>query len=407
MCKPDRNHLMGSLPSSTYDYGLTDLRLKITYNMKSMYQTVFFILIGFLSLAPIASAQVTVPQASPRSVLTQTIGLTEVTINYSRPNVVMDDKDRTGEIWGQLVPWETTPNQMTGRNYPWRAGANENTVIQFSSDVNIEGKPLPAGSYSFHIIPHENGEATLIFNKNDHQWGSFNYDEKDDALRVKISSTEGPQTNLLTYSFPEVSEDAAVCALAWEKKQFPFSIAVNTPEVTLAHMKAELSQSKGFVWQAYNTAAKYCLDHEVELEQAMEWIDRGILYFGGNFPMYSTRAQLLEKMGKKEEAKTVMEKAMAVGTVREVFSHAYTLVNTDKVEEGMEIMQKNYDKFYALGYEDAADECIVNLGMAIAYAKKKDMKTAMKYANIGVEKAPPALKPSAEGIVAQLQQPDN
>ncbi len=374
--------------------------------MKLKTRLHFLTLICLLGFTPWTYAQLTVPNASPRSTVMQTIGVTEVTIEYGRPNVINDDKDRTGEIWGKLVPWEMTPNQMTGRSFPWRAGANENTVITFSSDVTIEGEPLPAGRYGFHIIPHETGEATLIFNKDSHQWGSFAYNETDDALRVKIATTEGAPTPLLTYHFPQVSKEAAVCELAWEKKRFPFSIGVNTHEVALQQMKEELGQSKGFVWQAYNTAAKYCVDNEVHLDQGMEWIDRGILYYGGNFPMYNTKAELLEKMKKGEEATMYKEKAMAVGTIREVFGYGNTLVNAGDVDRGLEIMQKNYDKYYALDYEDATDECLVNLGLAMAYAKQKDMESAMQYADIGLQKAPPDLKAAAEAFVAQLQQTD-
>ena len=371
--------------------------------IRNLFPVLFFLLVA----TQVSHAQLTVPQASPRARLMQTIGLTEVTIDYSRPNVLLKEEDRTGAIWGKLVPWEMTPNQMTGKFYPWRAGANENTVFTFSSEVSIEGKPLPAGSYSYHIIPHENGEATLIFNRDDHQWGSFNYDEGQDALRVKITMAEGEPTHLLTYRFTEVSENAAVCELAWEKKRFPFSIEVNTHQITLEHMREELAQSKGFVWQSLNSAAKYCLDNEVDLEQGMEWIDRGILYFGGNFTMYNTKAQLLEKMDKEKEAKTVKEKALAVGTIREIYGYGSSLVSSDKTEEGFEIMKKNYDKFYSLGYVDAVDECLVNLGLASAYAAKKDMKMALKYGNIGVEKAPANIKAVAEGFVAKLQENSN
>lgn len=371
--------------------------------MKSLYQKMIPALICFLAVAQTAIAQLTVPQASPKAKVMQTIGLTEVTIDYSRPNVFLNEQDRSGEIWGKLVPWETTPNQSTGRSYPWRAGANENTVFTFSNEVNLEGQPLPAGRYSFHVIPHENSEATLIFNRDDHQWGSFNYDESQDALRVKITTADGPQTNLLTYRFTDVDQKSAVCELAWEKKRFPFSIETNTHEIAIQHMKEELGQSKGFVWQAYNTAANYSLDNEVDLEQGMAWIDRGILYFGGNFPMYNTKAKLLEKMGNEQEAETYRKKALAVGTVREIFGYGNSLVNSGKTEEGFETMQMNYDRFYKFGYQDAADECIVNLGMAIAYAGKKDAKSAMKYGKIGVEKAPADLKGPAEGIVKRLQ----
>lgn len=333
----------------------------------------------------------------------QTIGLTEVSIDYSRPNVLLNDKDRTGEIWGKLVPWETTPNQLTGVAYPWRAGANENTVFTFSSDVSIEGEPLEAGSYSFHIIPHENGEATLIFNRNYHQWGSFNYEESDDALRVKITTTEVPQTNLLTFRFPEVDKESAVCELAWEKKGFPFSIAANTHEVALRHMREELGQSKGFVWQTYDIAANYCLDNDVDLDQGMAWIDRGILFFGGNFTMYNTKAKLLEKVDKQKEADAVQEKALAVATVRELNSHGSNLVNTGKIEEGFEIMKLNYDKFYTLDYDDPVEEFLVNIGLAMAYSAKEDQEMAIKYGKIGIEKAPDNLKPMAENFVAGLK----
>lgn len=376
---------------------------KTTYGMKPLLYSTFIGLCCLLGISTISRAQLSVPQSSPKAKIVQTIGLTDVTINYSRPNVVLDDQDRSGEIWGNLVPWETTPNQMTGRSYPWRAGANENTVFTFSSDVSIEGEPLTAGSYSFHIIPHENGEATLIFNRDDHQWGSFNYDDSLDALRVKITTAEGPPTNLLTYHFTEVSTDAAVCELAWEKKRFPFSIEVNTHEVALDQMRKELGQSTGFMWQNLNTAANYCLDNEVDLEQGLAWVDRGILYFGGNFPLYNTKADILDKMGKEEEAEVLREKALAVGAVRDIFGYGNTLVNSGELEAGFEIMKKNYDKFYALGYEDDLDECMVNLGMAMAYAGKKDLKMALKYGNIGVEKAPPSLKAAAEAFVARLE----
>lgn len=371
--------------------------------MKSLYQNFIPCLLCLMGFATAGQAQLSVPQSSPSARIMQTIGLTEVTIDYSRPNVMLNEQDRTGEIWGKLVPWETTPNQMTGRSYPWRAGANENTVFTFSSDVSIEGEPLAAGSYSFHIIPHENGEATLIFNHDDHQWGSFNYDEEQDALRVKISTEEGPQTNLLTYHFENVSKESAVCVLAWEQKRFPFSIGVNTDEVVLQHMREELGQSTGFMWQSLNTAAKYCLDNDLDPEQGLEWVDRGILYFGGNFPLYNTKAELLEKMDKAEEADALRKKALAVGTVRDIFGYGNTLVNSGEVEKGFEIMKKNYDKFYALGYEDQLDEAMVNLGMAMAYAGKKDLEKALKYGNIGVEKAPPKLKAAAEAFVTRLE----
>jgi hypothetical protein len=159
-----------------------------------------------------------VPRASQKQVLTQSVGNTDVTIVYSRPAV----KGRA--IWGALVPYDKV----------WRTGANEATTIAFTDDVTINGQPLPKGTYSLHTIPAASGEWTLIFNKTANQWGSFSYDEKQDALRVKAKAEKSPFTEALVFDIPQLDTDKATVVIRWENIGVPFTVATGTTEKTLA-----------------------------------------------------------------------------------------------------------------------------------------------------------------------------
>jgi hypothetical protein len=146
---------------------------------------------------------------------------TDITIVYSRPGV----KGR--KIWGELVPYGMNPgNEYSNNNpYPWRAGANENTTIEFSKDVLVEGNKLPAGKYGIHMIPGEK-EWTIIFSKNSEGWGSFGYNEEEDALRVAVTPKEAPEREWLNYGFGKLAGTSAVAYLHWEKLIVPFKIAL-------------------------------------------------------------------------------------------------------------------------------------------------------------------------------------
>lgn len=146
---------------------------------------------------------------SPKASVSQTVGFTDVTISYSRPGV----KGR--KIWGGLVPYDKV----------WRAGANEATKITFSTDVNIEGKNLPAGSYGFFAIPGRN-EWTLIFNKVADQWGAFEYNEAEDALRITVKPEKANFTEWLRYGFTRTSDNTATVNLIWENLKVPFKLEV-------------------------------------------------------------------------------------------------------------------------------------------------------------------------------------
>ena len=146
---------------------------------------------------------------SPKAAVIQTVGFTEVRIDYSRPGV------KKREIWGKLVPYDAV----------WRAGANEATKITFSTDVTVEGKMLKKGSYSFFAIPGKN-DWTIIFNKVADQWGAFEYNESEDALRVKVKTEKAIWQEWLSYTINKASETSAVIRLEWEKIKVPFKVEV-------------------------------------------------------------------------------------------------------------------------------------------------------------------------------------
>ncbi len=175
--------------------------------------------------------------------VSEQIGITSVTIHYDRPGV----KGREGKVWGELVhPGFADPEFGTSKSSPWRAGANENTTIEFSTDVMIEGESLPAGKYGFFIAYGPN-ESTLIFSKNSGSWGHYYYSEKEDALRVKVKPVAlDKSVEWLKYEFSQQTENSAVVTLQWEKLSIPFKIEVDYLKTQIASFRQELRTDKGF-----------------------------------------------------------------------------------------------------------------------------------------------------------------
>ena len=211
------------------------------------------------TLAVPAFAQLKTPRPSLHSALTQTVGLTDVTITYSRPGV----KGR--KIWGGLVPYGQV----------WRTGANEATTISFSDDVTINGKDLPKGSYSLHTIPGAD-EWTLIFNKVADQWGSYSYDEKQDALRV----TAKPRPSLekhewLTFDAPELSADQATFVLQWENIEVQFTVNAHTTSRVMSAAAAAVAAAKPDDWSTPLQAASFAYDNKMYAEGA-KWLDASL-----------------------------------------------------------------------------------------------------------------------------------
>ena len=349
--------------------------------------------------SPVFAQFVTTPRpVSPAASVSQTIGLSTITIDYSRPNVKSPQGvDRTDQIWGQLVPYELTQLGF-GHNKPapWRAGANENTTISFTHDAKVEGQDIPAGLYGFHIIVHENDEATLIFSSNSESWGSFFYEESEDVLRVKIKSEESNYTESLSYRFVENGRDYTIAALDWEKKRFPFKISFDVQNIVLANIRNELRNTVGFGWNGYLSAAAYCNQNNISLEEGLAWADQAV-NMQENFQTMSMKASLLTKLDRSSEADEIMTTAVdhPSATAPNLYTYGRQLIGSSQKEKAMEIFKKVEKNF--------PDHWLAPHGMARAYSAMGDYKKALKYEEIALEKAPAGSKPFLEGFVKLLK----
>ncbi|MCB0588918.1 MAG: DUF2911 domain-containing protein [Phaeodactylibacter sp.] len=230
--------------------------MKKVLHRSYLLSLVFFFV--FVSLK--AQPALTTPQVSQKAFTGQTVGLTDIVVKYHRPAV----KGR--EIWGKLVPM----------NAVWRAGANENTIIKFSTDVRIEGQELAAGAYGLHMIPTED-KWTIIFSNETNSWGSFGYDPKEDALRVEVLPQKAERFHeFLTYEFEDLGAGNATCVLKWGEKAVPFRIETDVHEVVLASIRNELRNIEQFNPQAWQEAANYCLQNDINHEEALGWASRSV-----------------------------------------------------------------------------------------------------------------------------------
>lgn len=333
----------------------------------------------FMFSAVLAQGQITFPpDGNKKASVSEFIGITNVEIKYSRPGV----KGREGQIWGKLVHYGFVDlNYGTSKAAPWRAGANESTTMEFSTDVTIEGKLLPKGKYGFFIAMGAE-KATLVFSKFNTAWGSFYYDAKDDALRVEVPVGQLEESvERLKYEFSEQTENSATISMEWEKVKIPFKVSVDLPETIIAAYKKEVDSGIFYrYWQNLQMAANYCLTHNMNLEEALGWADRSInSYFGeSNFKTFSTYAGLLEKLNRKTEADSIMKKAMPLGTSRQLFIYGIDLNKMKTHKKAFEIFKWNYDK--------NSDDIYAHLGMVSGHYYLGDKKKALKYCKSGKEK---------------------
>ncbi len=208
-----------------------------------------------------------------KAVVGERIGITDVTVHYDRPGV----KGREGKIFGGIVAYGFTDLGFgTSKAAPWRAGANENTIIEFSDNVKVEGHDLLAGKYALFIGVDTN-ECTVIFSRNYTSWGSFFYDPKEDALRIKVKPVIlDKSTEWLKYEFEDQTPNSAVLALTWEKWKIPFKVEVDFNKTQLESFRRELRSDKGFTWNAWQQAAQFTADNNVDLEEGLQWADYSI-----------------------------------------------------------------------------------------------------------------------------------
>jgi hypothetical protein len=316
-----------------------------------MYRLSIIGLLLFITLMQ-SEAQVVKPASggSKKALVMEQIGITDVTIDYYRPAV----NGREGKIFGEVVHYGFADLGFgTTKAAPWRAGANENTTIEFSKDVMIEGKLLPAGKYGFFIAMGKE-KATIIFSKHTTAWGSFYYDPKDDALRAEVPVLKiNEPVERLKFEFSEQTEETAVLALLWEKVKIPFKIAVDLKKHQLEAYRNAMTWGKYYIyWQNMRDAANFCLVNNINLEEGLQWSERSIKDFFGetNFLTLSTYAGLLEKLNRKKEADSAMQKALPMATILQLYSYGGTLVRMKEPQRAYEVYKRAYDKSPKDGY---------------------------------------------------------
>ncbi|MEM1408096.1 MAG: DUF2911 domain-containing protein [Bacteroidota bacterium] len=370
---------------------------------KRLFNFVFMVgLCAFMS-SNVLSQGITLPRTSGAASVSQTVGISTITVNYSRPSVVSPQgQDRTDQIWGSVVPYGYNNLGFgTATEAPWRAGANENSTIEFSHDVKVEGQILEAGLYGLHYAVFEDGKATVIFSNKTTAWGSYFYDKKDDALRVDIQSEEVPQTNVLTYHFVEAGTSEAVLVLDWEKKRIPVKFEFDTPELVYQNIKLELETNPGFQLTSWTAAANYLVQNNIHLEDALNWASaavEGQFFSQKNFNTLSTKSGVLNAMGKTDEAIAIMDEALAdpSATINNYYGYGRQLIAAKKVDKAMEVFKKANKKW--------SDHWLAPHGLARGYSASGDYAKALKYEKTAHAKAPETSKPFLEGYLKSLEE---
>jgi tetratricopeptide (TPR) repeat protein len=323
------------------------------------------------------SALLDLPRDSQHSMVGQRIGITDITISYSRPLV----KGRT--IWGKLVPY----------NEVWRTGANENTTIKFTDDVSIEGKPLPKGAYALFAIPGEN-EWTIIFSKTHTAWGSFTYKEADDALRVTVKPQPSEAREALTYDFDDVKPDSAVATLRWEKLAVPFKIDVNVHDIVQASLHNQLQGLAQYTWEGWDDAATYLLTAKYDLDEALKYEETSIRT-EPRFDNLLTKSQILEAMGRKDESEVAKNQALQRATAAQIYGYGRLLQGQGKQDQA-------FDYFRQAAKKDPND-WVVHDGTARIYSAKGDFDNALKEAKMVLAGAPDNQKIFFQPLVKKLE----
>ena len=348
-----------------------------------------------------AFAQLDLPPSgnNPRATISEEVGITSITIKYSRPDV----KKREGKIWGDgnVVTYGfSTQSFVTNKNTaPWRAGANENTIITFEHDVKVEDQPLKAGTYGLFMAMGADN-VTIIFSNQSDAWGSFYYDEKFDALRVNVKPAALEKSvEWLKYEFIEQKEKSCTIAMQWEKVSVPFKVDVDVDNIVLARIREELNSRKGFVPALILSATQFCFNKNINLEEALVWSKRAIDGQGGQKTYITLRnlATAYEKLNRIPEADSTMNEALLIATANQYTAYGRTLITQKRVDKAMEVFMASQKRY--------GDVFGVNGGLMSGYSAKGDFKKAIIYAEKAMAQAAnDAAKKQLEGFIAKLKE---
>jgi predicted negative regulator of RcsB-dependent stress response len=300
------------------------------HNMKTITLKPLVLCLAVAGLGQIASAQndLNLPDVSQAAEVKQRIALTDIAIKYHRPLV------NGRKIWGGLVPYGKV----------WRAGANENTIIEFNDAVSVEGKPLDKGIYGLHMIPNQDS-WTVIFSKTNTGWGSYSYDQKDDALRVDVKPRPLAETkDALEFEFEDLKPNSTAVTLKWEKLGVPFTVSVSDADQTLQNIRAQLKGRGQFTWQALDEGAQFCLTKKINLDEALRWADASIQN-EERFENLSTKADILKALNRPDEAKNTWNQALEKAAAPQLYTYGRQLQNQKKGAEALEIFKEVAKRF--------------------------------------------------------------
>ena len=286
--------------------------------------------LAILGLAGSISAQndLNLPDVSQAAEVKQRVALTDIAVKYHRPLV------NGRKIWGGLVPYGKV----------WRVGANENTTIEFSDPVSVEGKPLGKGTYGLHMIPNQDS-WTVIFSNTNTAWGSYSYDQKEDALRVDVKPRPlAENKEALEFDFEDLKPTSTAVTMKWEKLGVPFTVSINDSDQTLQNIRAQLKGRGQFTWQALDEGAQFCLTRKINLDEALRWADASIQN-EERFDNLSTKADILKALDRPDEAKTVWNRALEIAKAPQLYTYGRQLQNQKKGAEAMEIFKDVAKRF--------------------------------------------------------------
>lgn len=330
----------------------------------------------------VSAQQLTTPPngGNKKASVSERIGITDVTIHYDRPAV----RGREGKIWNDLVHVGYKDLGFgTSKAAPWRAGANENTTITFTTDVKVEGQPLKAGTYGF-FVAMGTGDATVILSNNTSSWGSFFYDPKEDALKVTVKTVPlNESVERLKYEFTNQTDISATIALMWEKLKIPFKVEVDLVNTQMESFRNELRSNKGFRWENFVLASQFAVQNNTNLEEALKWSDYAITSsFPGqkNFQTLSTKAAILNKMAKTAEAEALMKEAMPMASMQELHQYGRQLVQQKRAKDALEVFKINAKK--------NPNQFTTYMGLMRGYSATGDYANALKNAELAKPLAP-------------------
>jgi hypothetical protein len=339
--------------------------------------TLAMALLGAVASATAQSAILDLPRVSPHARVMQRIGLTDITIDYHRPSV------NGRKIFGGLEAYGKV----------WRAGANENVTIAFSDAVTVEGSALAAGIYGLHMIPGETSWV-VIFSRASRSWGSFSYDQSEDALRVTVTPTRSDHAEVLTYGFEQPTTDSTLVTMQWANVHVAFTVRVDTPTIVARSLREQLRGRPQFEWQPWTEAANYLLANKLSAEDAAAYAGRSIA-LEDRFENEMTKSVALRRLERPDEAAKAENRAIAIGTQAQIHDFARGLQAQGRQDEALALFRANIMK-------DPQTWLARNEAARLAVAKG-DFASAIREMKLAVQAAPPDMNTQLLDLLRRLE----